>query len=214
VISISTVVMTHPSRKRRAQALAQILGAAVVIDPDPSRPGAWSCARRSWSLPMRSRESHRLVLQDDAVPCEDFMRRAQEAISAQPEAMVAFYVGDRHAGANRLRAEARQCSEWHELERGHFVPTVALAMPRRMAVDLAHFQEAELMDWRYDDEIVGRFRDLTRAPAYATIPCLVEHDNTERSLLHPEHGWRGSCCPLASYTGRSPWAVTIEKESA
>lgn len=205
--------MTHPRRKQRARSLAERLGASVVIDPEPETPGAWSCARRAWGLGRDGRATHRLVVQDDAVPCEDFVRRASAAICRRPFGFVAFYVGDRHAGARRLHAEARHCEAWHELERGHFIPTVALAMPVNLAIDLSRWDHANLMDQRYDDEIIGAFRTAYDVPAWATIPCLVEHDSREPSLLHPEHGRRGSCCPFDAYTGSSPWASPTEESA-
>lgn len=204
---ISAVVMTHPSRSLVGRALAHHLGGVAVTDPEPDEPGAWSCARLAWGAHAKPGTTHRLVVQDDALPCEDFIRRASDALSDQPGAMVAFYVGSAHASARRLRMESMSCSPWHELARGHFVPTVALAMPLNIGWDLAAWPGADQLDPRYDDEIVGAFRDAYDVPAWATIPCLVEHDNRPPSLLHPEHGHRTSCCPLGTYKGVSRWAT-------
>src|SRR5689334_18496797 len=131
---LDTVVMAHPSRRRKAERLALLHGGRVVYDPCPAgSPSAWRTARATWGSPTQPGTTHRLVLQDDAQPCADFLARLMTMIELEPKAMIAAYVGSIHAVTREYRRHERVGAPLCPLPRSHFVPTVALAMPIQMA---------------------------------------------------------------------------------
>lgn len=186
--------MAHPSRRRKAERLALQIGASVVYDPAPGGlPSAWRCAARAWSLEAHPAVTHLLVCQDDALPCDGFIQKVDEAIRRRPRAMVSFYVGSIHAVRRSWLRHQRAGAPDVLLPIGHYVPTVALAMPVDVAATaLAYLARKLPADWRFDDEAFRLYRQSARTvEAYATIPCLVRHDNKPRSVMrHQHHGAR------------------------
>lgn len=100
---ISTAIIHTPGRPERSSLVANVLdvlpSALVVLDTDGSgdhrianRRGCWPLARRAWSLPCAE---HHLVLEDDAVLCDDFSARLAGVVATRPDAVISLFYGDR-----------------------------------------------------------------------------------------------------------------------
>lgn len=190
--------MAHPSRKRAAMKLAVSLGGRVVYDPSPGGlPSAWRCAREAWLRSAAPGTTHVLVCQDDCLPGPHFLARLAVAVERRPRAMVAAYVGSIHAVHRAYMQHQRVGAADVPLPRNHFVPTVALVMPVGMISPAIDYLDAKLpRGWQYDDEAFKLYRQADRSvEAYATIPCLVSHDNGPRSVMR--HGHHGKRYPMA-----------------
>lgn len=196
-VSLEARVMAHPSRRRQAERLALQIGASVVFDPSPGgKPSAWRCAARAWSQEARLATTHILVCQDDALPCDGFNVKVVEAIQRRPQAMLSFYVGSIHHVRRDWIRHERVGAPDVPLPLNHFVPTVALAMPVSVAAAAMAYLGRKLpKGWGFDDEAFKMYRQSARTVgAYATIPCLVSHDNKPRSVMR--HGHHGKRVPM------------------
>src|SRR5262249_8257017 len=89
------------------------------------------------------------------------------------------------------RKAAEEGKEWCQLPTSlNWTPVVALSWPRELAEDFLPFAE-EYVRWRSgkrmlttgDDPVVGKFVRARKLSVWATVPSLVEHPDTQRSLV-------------------------------
>ena len=200
MIRLSVAIQHHPSRAELPKRLRRAMRnpgrvryqdgplIEVIHDPDPSGPpNPWRAARECW---RRTPDwcTHRLVIQDDALPCRRFLYHAQRAIAARPDRITAFYVGTNAVLTyRRMLVAAQDCTAWVEGDRTGWVPCIALAMPRALALSLAEFHDGT--EPVADDDVVGRWCREHGLPWYATIPSLVDHDDDAPSLMKTQ--WAG-----------------------
>lgn len=190
-------IQHHPSRpdlpKRLRAALRMPRSQSlieVVADPDPlGAPNPWRTARECW---QRTPDwcTHRLVLQDDIIPCRHFLAHAKRALEAKPDRITAFYLGTNAIVTHRsMLVAASRCAAWVEGFPGAWVPALALAIPARLAHSLAAFHDGTAPI--ADDDVYGRWCRENGLPWYATIPSLVNHDDEVPSLMRDQYA-RGS----------------------
>jgi len=200
--------MTHPRRRQWAARLATSIDATLIQDPDPAGPpSALRCAMEAWTRPISGRYSHRLVVQDDALLCQNFLAAARIMLTRYPTAMIAFYVGNAHPGGWHYHTAARRCEHVCPLPLHHFVPTVCLAMPIPVAEAWAAWTQANVVPgYPYDDEAFRMYREVSHVPALATIPCLAQHTNHQPSLIgHQHHGRRQAACWIGDHDPTHLW---------
>lgn len=196
---ISVAIQHHPAR---AQGLARVLErvpeAEVVSDPEPDairspQRGYLECLR---TTPAGA--THRIVLQDDTLPCVDFMRHAGAAIAEQPDTLIAFFVpGSATGGMNRVKWARKKGERWANVGGVQCVPVVALSWP--VSLFESYFAFCELprqINHRCDDEVVTRFTKRNKLPVWATIPSLVEHPDDIPSSIGKRHT-----------NGSKPWRI-------
>lgn len=174
----------------------------VVEDPHPfATTNPWRCAREAWRRTPRKAD-WRLVLQDDVLPCRDFLAGARRALSVAPAPIVAFYLGwVPQQTATLAQVRAGQCSSWVTGVTGEWVPTVATAIRADLARDLAAFHPGDRQIG--DDTILGQFVGARGLNWCATIPSLCQHDDDEPSTVggHRAHpGPRQASCFIGSYS--------------
>ena len=70
--------------------------------------GRWDTGRRAWELADPD-ASHHLVLQDDALPCQDLILGLEMALARIPahRVLISLFFGTPHAGAQGLSAKER-----------------------------------------------------------------------------------------------------------
>lgn len=207
MIRLSIGIQHHPARPELPhRLLAQLglmrLGAPasydIVNDPEPFGPACpWRTNREAW---RRTPEwcTHRLVIQDDAIPCRGFLRKARHAIAEHPDEPISFFYGVNSFPLDMAgyRAALLEGSQWFALPRQGWVPCVALVLPKARALDLAEFElPHHARPHVADDEVVLEWcvaRDLS---AWATVPSLVDHDDTAVSTMGGHVGTeRGAYC--------------------
>jgi hypothetical protein len=77
-----------------------------------------------------------------------------------------------------------------------YVPTQALALPARLALDLAAFLRAEADDADPDDEAILRYLQRRGTRMLVSVPNLVEHLDLPSLTGNEDHGVRRSACLL------------------
>lgn len=206
-VRISTAIMAHPSRAEYAQRLRRQLKDGkrqaplidVVLDPDPdAERNPWRCAREAWRRTPPG-FTHRLVLQEDVIPCPRFLHHARRALAAKPDRIVTFYLGTNAIVTWRqmLIADARG-AHWVEGFPNSWVPALALSIPTRFVESLVSFDDGTRPV--ADDDVYGRWTREHRLPWYATIPSLVDHDDEAPSLMRDPYtrGQRIAACPIGT----------------
>ncbi|HEV2371984.1 MAG TPA: hypothetical protein VGS19_07440 [Streptosporangiaceae bacterium] len=178
-ITLSTVIMSHPSRASLVPALVAAcapLGARRVADPDPAGiPSPLRTAKRAWAASLPG-ATHHLVLQDDVLPSADFADRVLAAVRARPDDAIALYVhwhSPLNAYLTRLAAVAG--SPWAALSHREWVPTQGLVLPVAEAHGLARWLARYPDEVRDDDELVVEYCAARGLRVLATVPNLVEH---------------------------------------
>lgn len=185
-VDLTVAIMTVPGREEaldRVLAAIAPLAATIVIDDERSR-NTWAQYQRC--LLAGDPGTHRLVLQDDALPVEGFAELAVAALEKRPTRIVTFYTPALPAYFGRAMLVARSSGQaWCELAiRGLFCPVVATCWPSRLAHACATWPgHAKGNPMRADDARVQDWLQRTKRYASATVPCLVDHDEEIPSSL-------------------------------
>lgn len=221
-VRLSVCIQHHPDRPDLPRRLIRSLrpGRAafknlhaplieVVTDPDPGAArNPWRTARLCW---QRTPDSctHRLLLQDDALPCRDALLHVVHALTARPDRVTSFFLGQYPSDAWRAQLVASQrCAAWVMGTWVSWVPCVALAIPRRLCASLAAFDDGTQPV--ADDDVVGRWARDNRIPWYATIPSLFDHDDSAPSLMRDRYsrGKRSASCWIGNEDpGLIDWSI-------
>lgn len=176
-ISLSLCVQHHPSRVGLLPPLLERLGAfELVSDPEPdSYPNTLrtyrECLRRT-----PADATHRLIVQDDAWPCEGFRTLAEVALAERPDAIVCFFVPGSQGLRRPILRAAERDERWAPVRIGAWIPTVATAFPAALAADfLAYVERPWARQQRGDDGPLTRFCRQHKLQPWATVPSLVQH---------------------------------------
>lgn len=177
---LSIAVMAHPSREKFFPYLKEKLG-DVPFSIDHDSAGVWPNAKKAWSM-FDPGALYHLVVQDDAIVCENFRERAEEAIidairKNGSRVAISFYFGNR--GTFHHIAE-------QGLERGYCMMArtpwaVAICLPSNLIPEM--LAEAETMAQPQDDVRIGKFLKARKIRVYFPMPSLIDHrtaaDGTE-----------------------------------
>lgn len=185
-VRLSIAIQHHPARADLIPALLEAMPSAeVVTDPEPDHDrNPWrtyrECLERTpeWA-------THRLIVQDDARPCQQFEETVQRAVEAYPARPISLFHGGQPAeSVPRLCRAYAAKRTWVEIH-SRWTPVVALVWPAEMIRPALEFVDTQRWPpaFQADDEIAGRcFSALGVAPL-ATVPSLVQHDDIELSLV-------------------------------
>lgn len=191
-MNLTAAVMAVPQRAHRLEALAAAIDPLTpqVICDDALSGDTWSMFRRC--LLEGKRGTHRIVLQDDALPVEGFAAAVRKLVALHPRRLICLYVPALPAAFGRQMLVAHAAgAEVVELTKGvaMFVPLVATVWPVELADRCAqwpgHQRGPHGAKGRADDARVADWLRAHRPPQFplAAVPCLVDHDEGEPSSL-------------------------------
>ncbi|MBR8742602.1 hypothetical protein [Nocardiopsis sp. MG754419] len=195
--AVSAAVMTHPDRTAQAARIANATGlthVTVATDPEPEGPPtALRSARVAFGAASAHDTDHHVVLQDDVRLADGFAASVERILAAHPEAPVSLFVewGSRTAVLARW---AVYTGVGAVPVVNPYVPTVALALPRALSVELGRFLEQEELAGLPDDRAVLRFMRERGITPLAAVPNPVEHEDHPSLVGNDEHGARRSVC--------------------
>lgn len=136
--------------------------------------------------------THLLIVQDDALLCDDFARRALEAVTARPDALLALFTPGFPFMARRIEQQRRLGEAFAVLPPAAFTPLVAQIYPRAHVDGLLAYSDGSR--WpratrmgTADDAIVAGYVRANRLAVVATVPSLVEHMDEVPSIAKPSH---------------------------
>lgn len=174
---LSISVMAHESRQEFFPYLAERLGnPPFSIDKAwPENIGLWANCRRAWMMHDPEAVYH-VVIQDDAIVCDNFKERAFDAIysairkAETSRVALSLYYGRR---GNRLR-EAQLA-----LERGYIMRQalnwgVAIVLPVDEIDRMIRVCDG-LATTKQDDARIGHYLHTEKIPVYYPMPSLIDH---------------------------------------
>lgn len=181
---LTVSVMAHPTRGNYFPYLRERLG-DVPFAIDRRSEGVWANCRKAWKLGLRMKTDapYHCVIQDDALVCRDFYRRAESVLAQvkgqerefkrkwmKDELVVNFYFGRRPA----LLRIGRQSMKrgywlWHNVCWG-----VALCLRREWIAEMIDFCD-RIEGVPQDDERITRYLRSKGRHTYFPVPCLVNH---------------------------------------
>jgi len=179
--TLSVSIMAHPKRAGWVEELREFFGGCPVAMDDGR--GLIANGARAWELHDPEADYH-LVIQDDAVPCADFLTEARNHLAKLevPGAVSFYFSGKRpfkKVAAGRIeRGEARGRLRWG--------PAIALptswipAMLRRYRRGTRAQYDARIGDWLKSAGV----------SCFYPLPSLVDHRGTESLLGNGHRGKR------------------------
>lgn len=205
-MKLAIAVQHHPSRAALLpRLLPRLTGATLRVIEDPRASLPFRSAWHAYEACLRSRqedETHLLVIQDDAWPCDGFVPALLAAIAAQPDRIIVTCVcGNAGRNCRRIFQAAEAGLPFAELDANEWCPTVATCYPAPVLSRLHRWiDERTWPEWQMaDDAPIGEFVNETGVGALMTVPSLVEHPDDVLSLVAPGTAGYGdasrtACC--------------------
>lgn len=142
---------------------------------------------------MREPFTHLVVIQDDALACEEFDCELHCVIEAEPEATLILFLAAQPRltamAANRAVAQGSQFASKHPRD---YLPAVGLCYPASHVADvLAWSAEIPGRQSRSDDYMLGRWHRDRNPRVLACVPSLVQHPDDVPSVIGNGSGARG-----------------------
>lgn len=183
MLSLSATIMHAPWATERRSWVRnmkhQLRDIRMNVVEDHDRAGIWPTAQKAW---RSARGSHHLVLQDDVELCDGFVQHATDAIKANPDAAISFFMF-----AGKAHTQAREAGLSWVIAEGH-ITAQALCLPSAWITPwLTWCRDRMRMDFRHDDVRLQLWLYEQGKPIWFTVPCLVEHlgDKTSIAGNHP-----------------------------
>jgi hypothetical protein len=141
--------------------------------------------------------SHMIVLQDDVTVCADFPLAVAAAIEERPDDVLSLFVGGlRQTTTKHFRRAQIERKRWVQIVFSDIHHCVALVWPRELAKAFLEWTETAMLpgegrNQQSDDAIVGAWARRTKNYFWATVPCLVEHNDDVESTIGRQRGDAG-----------------------
>lgn len=190
--NLSIVIMASRKREAWAKELSSKLNnCPIAFDPHArfNIGNVWENCKRAWMLQDRSKEWS-LVIQDDAILCNNFIERAEKHLKQASKfgCAIQFYLGNSPQYEEQFRSF---------FKKGYLIKVemcwgVAIAMKTELIDKMISFGNATI-NWQ-DDIKIKQFLLKNHIPTYYPIPGLVDHrqENDNPSLVKSKDGNRFS----------------------
>lgn len=178
---LNCTIMAHPKRKSWVPSLQNKLGGAgVVWDRKNSR---WDTGRRAL-LAHEPGATHHLIVQDDAVLSNNFLKSCRNLVEHSGEFPVALYMGSSSPGFRRKAIAAKgNGTPWFLASGPRW--GVAVIIPVAHIPDLVEWCDADKKSEAYDGKMTLYYMHRRLSCLY-TVPSLVNHrEVTENPSLMP-----------------------------
>lgn len=178
---LAIVIMAHPERQEMAKALSQKLQAPIVYDRVNN---IWDTCRRAWLSQVSVGAEYTLVLQDDAIVCNNFRERAEAAL--QEDLVYSFFAG--HLLATRIRHAVVRGKPF--VESGQIFNEVALCMRTDRIEDMVKYCDERAAT---TDQEISKWARWRRLKIRYTVPSLVDHRDEVPSIFQRNYNrpaWR------------------------
>jgi hypothetical protein len=178
-IKISATIMAIPERMDFVPILKEKLG-DVPVSIDTEHKGEWFNCKQAWRMQDMTADWG-VVIQDDAVVCKDFYKRAEETILKGKEILktddffCSFYYGKRHSALRLKEGE-------DALNAGYWVNSapkwgVSICMPIKYIEEMIAFcDELNGPDFKTaDDARIAKFVIHKKLKVFFPFPSIVDH---------------------------------------
>lgn len=171
--SLYIAVVAHQKRYDMAFKLATDVQADEVFMDDGFK-GEWRNHEYAWKAAARSGMTHACILQDDAIPIEDFREHALRAAEEKPDSLISLYTGTHRPRKEQVEHAIKiaQGTDASWLTANTLMWGVGVIAPVYRIEDiLSKAQESKLP---YDQRIGYVFEEFNE-PVYYTFPSLIDH---------------------------------------
>lgn len=149
----------------------------VIYDDRPNGGGTLYTCRKCWEAPVPEGVTHRLVLQDDVLLCDNFVETMNRIVNAHPEFIFTLFcprIRLENALPNSPYIIIKGCNTWGP---GNMMP-VSYIKP------MFEFVDTELgRDFPFDDGIYSWWAQREKVYIASTIPSTVQHLCPTQSTL-------------------------------
>lgn len=173
-MKLSISIMAHPEREQYFDYFKKLLGdVPFAID---TGCGLLENCKNAWKLHDPSADYH-LVLQDDAILCENFRARALEVLEKADGLPVSFI----YINPIPFIKGAKLIYEQGYIKQAGLSGGVALCLPVALISRmLSHYDTLRLP---HDDHRIGNFLITNAIPIYSPIPSLIDHRVGNKSVF-------------------------------
>lgn len=181
-MKVSASVMMHPSREHYKPYLQARLGDVPFVMDEGK--GVWDTCKRAWREYNPDYKFH-VVIQDDAIICDDFYRKAQMIVKNQNLAYN-FYFG------KRVRSDFLEINAKFLIDGGIYLPGpiwgVAICLPTHLIDEMVEHGDRSSRKPHTDDTRIGDFLYSKGIETYFPCPSLVDHRADSVSLVSDYSG--------------------------
>ncbi len=182
VSSIDVRVVGHHTREHMARRLAAQFDAHLYLDDGTL--GEWENHRRSLAAPTTA--EWLLIVQDDAIPVDDFLTHVAAALEHRPGDLVSFYLGNSRPPEWQPAVEDA-CARADELGAAWITATrllhgVAIAIPTPAIPELLAWCRRSTAP--YDERLGMYWQSVRHRPVFYSWPSLVDHDDGPTVVEH------------------------------
>lgn len=166
-------IMAVKPRRKMVLSMCEKLGLSeedcVIYDDRPYGGGTLYTCRKCWESPVPEDATHRLVLQDDVLLCDNFVEIMNEIVNTHPEFIFTLF-------CPRLRLEDAVSNSPYIIIKGCNTWGPGNMMPVSYIKPLFEFVDAELgKDFLFDDGIYSWWAKREGIYIASTIPSTVQH---------------------------------------
>ena len=157
-----------------------------VVEDDSKPPNPWHGYQKCLS-DLRG-YSHVLVIQDDAIVCQNFASAIARIMKSRPDRIISLFVGGiRNRTTKDFTAAVGRGDRYGEIFFRDIHHVVAVLWPAKLAkyfLDWSRTHELPGMpNPRSDDAVFGSWARLTRNRILYTVPNLVQHPDDVKSTV-------------------------------
>jgi hypothetical protein len=176
IMKLSISIMAHSSRAKYFPYLNRMLGdVKFSIDKAGAEIGVWNNCKRAWMMHDPKAEYH-VVIQDDAIICENFRQRAEKILTSKEQAYN-FYFGNRQ----QYRQAAKDGMEKGFIISGWTGWGVAICLPTYLIREMLLY--CDKMRTPHDDTRIANFLKHKKIKTLFPMPSLIDHRTGEHSLV-------------------------------
>lgn len=154
-------IQTGGERKRWVDVMKQLVPRVVVIERKPLWEACKACL-----LSANHEETHLCIMQDDILPCNDFVEAVNEIVRHNPDEIITLFTANDNA----------QQTQYNYLSLDVWFMAQCYIVPVGIAYDMVewiekHVKESVLLD----DDRMATYCWFNNKRVLATNPSLVEH---------------------------------------
>ncbi len=181
---IDIKVMAVESRKEHAESVLEKVRdnptAKIIYDDRGINGGggAWYNARRCWLT--NTNAEYQMVIQDDVVLCDDFLKYVDKCINFQQEAVWSFYCGRKVD----VLLQGKYESPYVHV-RGCKTSGQAILIPKKYVKRM--IEETDIIfgeNYKHDDSRIGWWCCFNKIPLFTTVPSLCNHKQIQSVIPH------------------------------
>lgn len=178
-------IMASPKRKEKVERLLESLKlpeSQVAWDDRPEGGDAMYTARKTWLSPIPDWATHRVVLDDDVLVCDNFLNIVEQIAATHPDCAVGLcnFVGR----TNYLDLSTPYFRTHSMCGCGIMLPKPIIE-PCMEYID--EFPDSELK--KIDDYMISKYCFESKITMLTVLPTIIQHPD-EDSLLPAVYSWK------------------------